>query len=87
MIVTSENSMKIYRQMAANPPEAPKVPMKQRHPDPYIRDGKNIVSIVRTMDREKGIRKAVELMGGVKPMIKDVKGDVLIKPNCNTDDP
>ena len=79
--------MKLYRLMAANPPEAPKVAMKQRHPDPYKRGDKNIVSIVRTLDREKGIRKAVELMGGVKPMIKGVKGDVLIKPNCNTDDP
>jgi len=46
-----------------------------------------LVSIVRTMDREQGIRKAVELLGGVEPMIRGIKGNVLIKPNCNTDDP
>jgi len=79
--------MKLYREMAANPPEAPKMPMKQWHTDPYKKGNKNQVSIVHTDDREKGIRKAVELIGGVEPMIKGLKGNVLIKPNCNTDDP
>lgn len=87
MIVTSENSMKLYREMAANPPLAPKMPMKQWHLDPYLKEDKNLVSIVHTEDRENGIRKAVELIGGVEPMIKGLKGNVLIKPNCNTDDP
>ena len=79
--------MKLYRDMAANPPEAPLMPMKPRHPDPYKRAGKNPTSIVHSDDRDKGIRKAVELIGGVEPMIKGLKGNVLIKPNCNTDDP
>ncbi|MCW4012484.1 MAG: DUF362 domain-containing protein [Candidatus Bathyarchaeota archaeon] len=87
MIVTSENSLKLYKEMAANPPHAPKLPMKPQHPDPYKVNGKNRVSVVRTSEREKGIRRAVELLGGVKPMLKGVKGMVLIKPNCNTDDP
>jgi len=79
--------MKLYREMAANPPLAPQKPMKQWHPNLYRRGEKNLVSIVHTEDREKGIRKAVELIGGVEPMIKGLKGNVLIKPNCNTDDP
>ncbi len=87
MIVTSEDSMKLYRAMAANPPVAPLVPMKTVHPDPYNRDGKDVVSIVRTEDRSEGIRKAVELIGGMKRLTKGVKEKILIKPNCNTDDP
>jgi uncharacterized protein (DUF362 family) len=87
MIVTSEDSMNRYRAMAANPPSAPLVPMKTAHTDPYKREGKDVVSIVRTADRVQGIRKAVELLGGMKPLTDGVKGKILIKPNCNTDDP
>jgi uncharacterized protein (DUF362 family) len=87
MIVTSENSMKIHNAMAANPPKANIVPLKPRHDDPYRKNGKNLVSIVRTGDRKRGIRKAVDMIGGVAPMIKDNKTSFLIKPNCNTDDP
>ena len=87
MIVTSEDSMKLYRAMAANPPAAPIVPMKTAHSDPYKRDGKDVVSVVRTDDRAQGIRKAVELIAGIKPLTEGVKGKILIKPNCNTDDP
>ena len=87
MIVTSEDSMKLYRAMAANPPSAPLVQMKTAHPDPYKREGKDVVSIVRTENRVQGIRKAVELLGGMKPLTDGVKGKILIKPNCNTDDP
>jgi uncharacterized protein (DUF362 family) len=87
MIVTSANSMKIYRIMAENPPVALNVPMKSKHLDPYKRSGKNVVSIVSTDDRKQGIRRALELIGGVEPMTKGLKGNILIKPNCNTDDP
>jgi uncharacterized protein (DUF362 family) len=41
------------------------------------------ISLVRTSDRETGVRKAIELLG-----INPVKGkDVLLKPNFNTADP
>ena len=79
--------MKIYREFAANPPNAPLKQLKPRHKDLYKYEGKNIVSVIRTDEREKGIRRAVELLGGVEPMLEGVKGNVLIKPNCNTDDP
>lgn len=87
MIVTSEESMKLYRAMAAIPSTAPLVPMKTTHSDPYKREGKDVVSVVRTDNRVQGIRKAVELIGGMKPLTEGVKGKILIKPNCNTDDP
>jgi len=87
MIVTSENSMKLYRVMAANPPAAPVVPMKTPHLDPYRKGTKDVVSIVKTEDRAKGIREAVEFLGGMKPLTDGVEGRILIKPNCNTDDP
>jgi uncharacterized protein (DUF362 family) len=86
MIVTSEDSMKLYREMAANPPAAPVVPMKNPHVDPYRKENKDIVSIIKTEDRAKGIRKAVELLGGMNPLTEGVYGKILIKPNCNTDD-
>ena len=45
--------------------------------------GKTKVSLVRTSDREFGVRSAVELLG-----VNPVKGkDVLLKPNFNTADP
>jgi uncharacterized protein (DUF362 family) len=87
MIVTSEDSMKLYREMASNPPDAPPVPMKTTREDPYVKDGKTPVSVVRCEDREKGIREAVRLIGGMEPLTRGVKGRILIKPNCNTDDP
>lgn len=87
MIVTPENSMRLYREMASNPPVAPLVTMNPIHDDPYRRDEKDQVAIVRTEDRVKGIRKAIELIGGIEPMVKGVNGGFLIKPNCNTDDP
>ena len=44
---------------------------------------KTIISLVKTSDRETGIKKAIELLG-----INPVKGkDVLLKPNFNTADP
>ena len=46
-----------------------------------------MVSVVRTDDRGQGIREAIELLGGMKRLTEGVKGKILIKPNCNTDDP
>jgi uncharacterized protein (DUF362 family) len=61
--------------------------MKDLHDDPYKQEGRDVVSIVKTDSRVKGIRKAVELLGGMKALTRGVKGKVIIKPNCNTDDP
>ena len=87
MIVTPENSMKIYREMAANPITAPHVTVKTQHDDPYRVNGKDQVSIVRSENRREGIREAVRLIGDMSHLTKGVKRGILIKPNCNTDDP
>ncbi|MES0326365.1 MAG: hypothetical protein ABUK18_10885, partial [Candidatus Bathyarchaeia archaeon] len=79
--------MKLYRDMASNPSAAPVMSMKTFHTDPYKKMGKDVVSIVRTEDRPHGIRKAIEQIGGIEPLTEKVKGKILIKPNCNTDDP
>ena len=87
MEVTHESSMKLFTEFARNPPKAPLMPMRPRHPDPYKVGGKDVVAIVRTDDRVSGIERAIELIGGVDPMVKGVNGEIVIKPNCNTDDP
>lgn len=79
--------MKLYREMVINPPPAKLVDIKPTHLDGYKRNGRDVVSIVHTSQRDAGIRKAIELIGGVNQLIKGVEGSILIKPNCNTDDP
>ncbi|MCW4048441.1 MAG: DUF362 domain-containing protein [Candidatus Bathyarchaeota archaeon] len=87
MKVIHEDSMKLYREFAENPPEAPLVPMKPKHTDPYVFKDRNPVAIIRADDRVEGIKEAISLLGGITPLIEGVEGDILIKPNCNTDDP
>jgi uncharacterized protein (DUF362 family) len=76
-----------YNRLLKNPPPGPLVPMKPRRKGVYEQPGKSTASIVRHDDRCSGIRTAVELLGGMNLLVKDVEGEILIKPNCNTDDP
>jgi uncharacterized protein (DUF362 family) len=85
--VTPEGSMEIYNRMLANPPEGPEASFKPHRPDAYSTDGRSVVALVRAGDRVGGIKEAVRLMGGLNPIVEGVKGEILIKPNCNTDDP
>lgn len=87
MEVTHENSMKIYRHLIDNPPPGPQVPFKPLRKGLYSIDGKSVVALVRTDNRRDGINEAFRLIGGSSPLFKDVKGDIVIKPNFNTDDP
>ena len=82
-----ESSMAEYNRLLKKPPPGPLVPMKPRRKGVYEQPGKSTASIVRHDDRCSGIRTAVELLGGMNPLVKDVEGEILIKPNCNTDDP
>jgi uncharacterized protein (DUF362 family) len=86
MKVTHEDSMKIYRELADNPPSREKVSLKYSSPSPYLVDGRNQVSLVRTKNREEGIMESLKLLGGLKPLLRGVNGEIIIKPNCNTDD-
>ncbi len=86
MKVTHEGSMKIYREMAGNPPKAAIVPMKMLR-ERIHGGGGGSVAVVKTKDRASGIREAVRLLGGLKRLVEGVDGEIIIKPNCNTDDP
>ena len=85
--VTREGSMAVYRELLENPPPGPEVPYKPPRPDLVSLDGRSVVSIVRANSRAEGMREAIWLAGGFKPIVRDTEGEVLIKPNCNTDDP
>jgi uncharacterized protein (DUF362 family) len=78
--------MKLFREMADNQPELPLVPSKQRRKSNYLSDGLHQVALVNCTNRNQGIAKALGLLGGLKPLLKGVKGEIVIKPNCNTDD-
>jgi uncharacterized protein (DUF362 family) len=86
MQVTSEGSMKLYREMANSQAKLSVVPTKQRRKSNYLTKGKNQVALVSSNERSTGIAEAVKLLGGFKPLVNGVKGEIVIKPNCNTDD-
>jgi uncharacterized protein (DUF362 family) len=87
MEVTSEGSMALYDRFLKDPHEGPAAPWKPLRPNAYTENGKDLVAIVRSDDRVSGIREAISLLGGLAPIADGVKGEFLIKPNCNTDDP
>jgi uncharacterized protein (DUF362 family) len=79
--------MKIYNNMIDNPPPGPLAPYKPLREEVYTIDEKSITAVVRTDNRREGIREAFRLIGGLKPLSEGLKGEILIKPNLNTDDP
>lgn len=85
MIVTHEGSMRIYRELTDSV-QALEVALKTQELDPYRIDGRDQVALVRTDDKGEGIMEALKLLGGLDPLIKGVDGEIIIKPNCNTDD-
>ncbi|NQT09236.1 hypothetical protein HQ586_09180, partial [Candidatus Bathyarchaeota archaeon] len=85
--VTREGSMAIYNELLKNPPPGREVPYKPPRPDLVSLDGRSVVAVVRSNSRVEGINEAVWLAGGFRPIVRDTEGEVLIKPNCNTDDP
>ncbi len=85
--VTHEGSMEVYNRLLQNPPPGPEVPYKPHRLDAYSVDGRSVVAVIRSDSRVDGIREAIRLMGGVERLVKGVEGEILIKPNCNTDDP
>ncbi len=64
-----------------------RVNLRHRRSNPYIRDGKALVSFVMASQNPKeDIRKAVDLLGGLGKAIRS-QDRVLLKPNFNSDDP
>jgi uncharacterized protein (DUF362 family) len=87
MKVTHEGSMKIYQEMAENPPMAPVVPMNPRRESTCGSGDRSQIALVKTRDRASGILEALRLLGGLERLVEGVDGEIIIKPNCNTDDP
>jgi uncharacterized protein (DUF362 family) len=87
MEVTHEGSMAVYNRLLENPPAGPLVPFREPRRDFYSADRRGVVAIVRSDSRREGISEAVRLVGGFESIIREVEGEILIKPNCNTDDP
>jgi uncharacterized protein (DUF362 family) len=79
--------MAVYKRLLESPPAGPLVPFKEPRRDAYSVDGRSVVAIVRSDSRREGIIEAVGLVGGFEPIVRGVEGEILIKPNCNTDDP
>ena len=69
------------------PENVPEVPPKRRTPNPWLKDGKPIISKVSaSTDIRKSIDRVLELLGPLTLSIS--RGDkVLVKPNFNSDDP
>jgi uncharacterized protein (DUF362 family) len=79
--------MKLYNNMIDNPPTGPLVPYKTLREEMYTINQKSIMAVVRTNHRREGIDEAFRLIGGLKPLTDGLKGEILIKPNLNTDNP
>ena len=64
-----------------------KVEFRHRLPNPYMTDGKALVSVVIAgEDIKSDIRKSMDLLGGVGKSMKS-QDRILLKPNFNSDDP
>lgn len=60
---------------------------KEARSELYSNGQKHRVAVIRTSDREHGIKEGIKLIGGVSPIIEGIEKEIIIKPNCNTDDP
>jgi uncharacterized protein (DUF362 family) len=87
MIITHESSTAEFKRLFNIPRNYQRVQKKPIRPDLYSFDSKSSVALVRTNDRGEGIKEAFRLIGGVTPLTKEVKGEIIIKPNCNHDIP
>lgn len=86
-VVTHESSMAVYELLMREPPSGVEVPFSPHRQDACSVHSRSVVAIVRSESRVEGIREAIHLIGGINPIIEWVEGEILIKPNCNTDDP
>jgi uncharacterized protein (DUF362 family) len=61
--------------------------LRHRRPNPYVRNGKALVSFVAAgKSLREDLRRAVDLLGGLSLSLK-AQDRILVKPNYNSDDP
>lgn len=87
MPITHESSDTEYKRLLGNPKFAAEVPVIPLRKNLYSVDGKNVLALVCSDRRRDGILEALRLMGGVKSICSQCDGDLIIKPNCNMDEP
>jgi len=67
-------------------PEGEVRPWKRAAPNPFVRNGKALVSVVRGNDVDSMVREAVRLIGGIERLAVAGK-TVLVKPNVVSGEP
>jgi uncharacterized protein (DUF362 family) len=82
-----EGSMAVYQQLLDNPIPGPLVSYKEFRKEVYKTNGKHRVAVIRTNNRREGIKTGLKKIGGIEKLIDGINGEIIIKPNCNTDDP
>lgn len=85
--MSEQESRKRFREIASQAKWPPPLKCKALRANKYVCNEKSLIALVRTDNRVKGIEKALEIIGGIKPIIEGLDGYLLIKPNCNSDDP
>jgi uncharacterized protein (DUF362 family) len=74
----------LFRSLFA--PEGEHLPFKQPKPNPFVRNGKTLIGVVRGENIDEMVRTCVGLIGGMEKLA--VKGKtVLIKPNVVSGEP
>jgi uncharacterized protein (DUF362 family) len=79
--------MMLHETMAATPPDAPLVRIQPLRANQYRSKGKSVVAVTRSNSRLTAFREVLRLLGGIDPILQGVTGTILLKPNCNTDNP
>jgi uncharacterized protein (DUF362 family) len=87
MKITHESSTLEFQRLLKRKKNLERVPLKPLRRDLYLLKNKTPVALVRTDNRKIGIEAAFDLIGGSKPLIEGVNGEIIIKPNCNHDMP
>src|SRR3990172_3916656 len=82
--VLISNPLGFFRSLFA--PKGEVRPVKHPPPNPFVREGKTLVGVVKGRDVDRMVRECVALIGGVEKL--DVRGKtVLVKPNVVADEP
>ncbi|MCI0526471.1 MAG: DUF362 domain-containing protein [Nitrospira sp.] len=78
------NPFSIFRSLFT--PEGKLRPLKRPRPNPFVRDGRALVGVVRGKDVGRMIRECVDLIGGIEKL--NIRGKtVLVKPNVVSGEP
>lgn len=78
------NPFAFFRSLFA--PEGELRPIKRPRPNPFVRDGKTLVGVVKGENIDRMVRECMDLIGGIEKLKVSGK-TVLVKPNVVSGDP